>query len=172
MSARAHDEHGFTLAELLVAIAITGVVFTTLTAAVMLGLRSTRDGDTGLTESNAAQLASHYYTRDVHGAEQVVIDDPSGSCGGPAELKLVSPVADRIVAYAAVGTPPRLVRRLCEPASAAPFETTLAVAVVDVSASCPVPCTRVTMRIDQPGSEDHVGLTVSLVGNPRASTAG
>jgi len=163
---RSRDESGFTLPELVVAMAIIGAVFVTLTGALILGIRNMGGGDRELLESNAAQVAGRWYTGDVHGAEQVLVDDAGAACGGPAELKLMSPNADRVVAYAVTGVG-ALVRRWCEPAAAAPVETEVVPQVSGVSASCDSGCERVELLVEQPGGDDAPALSVALVATRR-----
>lgn len=169
MSGRTRDRTGFTLPELLVAIAVMGVMFVALTAALMTGLRHTQGGDTSLRESNALQSSAHWFATDVHGAEQAVVDDATATCGGPALLKLSSPIADRVVAYAVVGSPPALVRRVCAPASAAPLENVLASVISSARATCTARCARIDLTIAQPGDDKTPGLTSTLVAARRTT---
>jgi prepilin-type N-terminal cleavage/methylation domain-containing protein len=61
-------ESGFTLVELLVTMTITGLILTVIVSAVYVGLRTTSDGQRGLAQSNAEQLAANWFTTDVQSA--------------------------------------------------------------------------------------------------------
>jgi prepilin-type N-terminal cleavage/methylation domain-containing protein len=173
---RTPGEDGLTLIEMLVALTILGIVMVVLTAAVIEGLRDTQSADVKFTESNGAQFTSLYFTHDVQGAENVSLNDTASTCGGAAVLKLNSPAADRIVAYATTGSPLQLVRRVCSPSSATPLTTTLVSALnasTDVTASatpasCTTACTQVTLTVSQPGAPGVVsGLNFTVSATPR-----
>jgi prepilin-type N-terminal cleavage/methylation domain-containing protein len=169
-----HDERGFTLVELLVCIVVLGIIFTTLTGALIIGLRSTSNANVKFDESNAAQFTALHFTRDVQGAEDVTLNDATGSCGGAAKLKLTSDVADRIVAYAVTGSPTlQFVRRVCSPKTATPVVSVLAPVIASanaVNASCSAGCATVTLTVDQPGSPGVVsGLSFTVQASPRVS---
>lgn len=172
MSGRGRAEAGFTLPELLVSIAVMGAIFLALTGALIAGLRHTQGGDTSLRESNALELTAHWFGADVQGAEQAVVDDTSPACGGPALVKLTSPVADRVVAYALTGSPPALVRRVCAPAAAAPAETVLAPGVSSARATCTARCARIDLEVVQPGDDKTPGLTATLRATRRVTAPG
>jgi prepilin-type N-terminal cleavage/methylation domain-containing protein len=167
-------EDGFTLVEMLVCVVVLGIIFTVLTGALMIGLRSTSSASVKFEESNAAQLTALYLTRDVQGAETITVNDATSSCGGSAKLKLTSSNADRVVSYAVTGTTTlSLVRRLCSPANTTPVVTTLVPVVAgaaNVSAACTNSCTTVSLTVDQPGATGVVpGLTFSLQATSRVS---
>ena len=167
-------EDGFTLVEMLVCIVVLGIIFTVLTGALMIGLRSTSNASVKFDESNAAQLTALYLTCDVQGAETITLNDATSSCGGAAKLKLASSNADRVVAYAVTGTSTlSLVRRLCSPANATSVVTTLVPVVAsanNVTVACTNSCTTVTLGVDQPGATGVVpGLSFSLQATSRVS---
>ena len=62
------DESGFTLAELLVAIVIMGIITVPLFESFIDGLRTTTAASTSLGSSHDAQLADYYLERDAIGA--------------------------------------------------------------------------------------------------------
>jgi prepilin-type N-terminal cleavage/methylation domain-containing protein len=170
---RGGNDDGFTLVEMLLCIVILGIVFTVLTAALMIGLRSTSRANVKLDESNAAQFTAMHFTSDVRAADTITVNSATASCGGAAALKLTSVEADRVVAYAVTGSPLQLVRRVCNPASATPFVTVLAPVITnasDVVAACNSPCTTATLTVTQPGAPGVVdGLTFTVQGTKRVS---
>jgi hypothetical protein len=162
------------MVEMLVCIVILGIVFTVLTGALIIGLRSTSNANVKFDESNAAQFTAMYFTTDVRGADEIAVDSATASCGGPAELKLTSAEADKVVAYAVTGSPTlQLVRRVCDPGGASPVVSVLAPVVAnaaDVVASCNSPCTTATLTVTQPGAPGVVdGLTFTVQASKRVS---
>jgi prepilin-type N-terminal cleavage/methylation domain-containing protein len=172
VSGRARSHAGFTLPELLVSIALMGAVFLALTGALIAGLRHTQGGDTSLRESNALELTAHWFTADVQGAELAAVDDVTAGCGGPALVKLTSPAADRVVAYALTGSPPALVRRVCAPASSAPSESVLVPSVTSARATCNARCARIDLEIAQPGDDKTPGLVSTVRAARRVTDPG
>jgi prepilin-type N-terminal cleavage/methylation domain-containing protein len=120
MTTRTHDESGVTLIELLVAVSILGIVMTALSGALFVGLRTTRDTQTSLGQSNAEQLVSTYLTKDIQAAATVRTSGTS-TCGSqPIVLETTTrtdPLAasNVTVAYALSGTD--LVRQVCGPSA-------------------------------------------------------
>jgi prepilin-type N-terminal cleavage/methylation domain-containing protein len=167
-------EAGFTLVELLVCIAILGIVFTVLTGALMIGFRSTNSANVKFDESNAAQFTALYFTPDVETSDTIAVDSVTSTCGGAAELKLTSTEADRVVAYAVTGSPTlQLVRRVCDPASATPVVSVLAPVIANASAvvaACTNSCTTATLSVTQPGATGVVnGLTFTVQATQQVS---
>lgn len=74
------DERGFTLVELLVAVAILGMVMSPIAASFVVGLRTSSAASQRMTDSRAAQITAAYFARDMQGATAVVSGDPKG-CG-------------------------------------------------------------------------------------------
>jgi prepilin-type N-terminal cleavage/methylation domain-containing protein len=70
---------GFTLVELLVAVAILGIVGSVLSGVIMLGFGSYTDTSTRLNESNDRQIVADYFTRDVQSARTLALS--GGTCG-------------------------------------------------------------------------------------------
>jgi prepilin-type N-terminal cleavage/methylation domain-containing protein len=165
------DNDGFTLIEVLVCISILGIIMVVLCTAVMMGLRSTKDANVKFDQSNTAEFVNLHFTKDVQGAEQVLVDDVAASCGGAAELKLVSPLSvDRIVTYAVTGSPLQLVRRECSPSGATPAVTLLASpisAASDVVAS--YSSGQVTLSVNQPSSSLGAGFNFTVAASSRIS---
>lgn len=172
----AGPEAGFTLAEMLLVIVILGVIFVTLTASVVLGLKTSRNLDVRTEESVAAEFTALHFTRDVQAATQVSVDDATASCGGAALLKLVSSEPDRIVAYAEVdagGGMVSIVRRRCAPSGAAAEEKTLVPAATGATVACRPSaddCRSLTLQVTQAGADDIVGFPFELVATRRPSS--
>lgn len=59
------DEAGFTLAELVVTVAVMGLIFTALTGMIIAYLTTTVDAESRMTESQDVQFAATYWQRDV-----------------------------------------------------------------------------------------------------------
>jgi prepilin-type N-terminal cleavage/methylation domain-containing protein len=166
----ADADAGFTLVEVLVSIAILGIIMVVLCTAVMMGLRSTKDASVKFDQSNAAEFTALHFTADVQGAELVSVDDVAASCGGAAELKLTSPIANRTVAYAVTGSPLQLVRRECSPSGATPSVTILA---SPISAASDVVAAntggQVTLSVNQPSSSLGAGFNFTVAATSRIS---
>lgn len=77
MSARTHADDGFTLVELVVTVAIVGIIVAALAGVVLSYLRNTVDATSRLTASNDVQFASAYWQRDVAsiGVRSTAYDD-------------------------------------------------------------------------------------------------
>lgn len=73
------NDSGFTIVELMVAIAIFGVIGTVLTNVMMLGFRSYSDTTQRYNESNDRQFLATWLTRDVQSA--TTIARTGGTCG-------------------------------------------------------------------------------------------
>jgi prepilin-type N-terminal cleavage/methylation domain-containing protein len=120
MSATARfDEAGVTLIELLITVALMGIVMVALASALFVGFRTTQDTNTSLDQSNAEQLVSLYLTRDVQGADTVAgsVTSPCGSEPVLLETQAHSdplmPASNVTVTYRLSGN--NLIRRVCGP---------------------------------------------------------
>lgn len=86
-------DRGFTLIELIMAVAILGIITATLGGAVYLALKSTSNNYSRLEQSNAEMVVTRYITGDVHQA--VAVDDASTAnntpgCVGTTELSMTA----------------------------------------------------------------------------------
>ncbi|MCZ7525328.1 MAG: type II secretion system GspH family protein [Acidimicrobiia bacterium] len=150
-------EGGFTLVELLVTIAILGLISGPLAASIIVGLRSTDTTRARLGEANDTELLGSYLVPDVQGAR---LADTAADCGGATVLRLtVSPDGepDRTLGYhvAAAGDGWELRRRRCEAGAAVddrPIVHELAAAGDVTVAIAPDPAgwRTVTVTVDQP----------------------
>jgi prepilin-type N-terminal cleavage/methylation domain-containing protein len=75
-----HGEDGFTLAELLVAIAILGVIALPLSMGFTTGLRFIGRSDEKFTDSRSALISAGYFAGDVANANTIVPNDAT-ACG-------------------------------------------------------------------------------------------
>lgn len=73
-------ENGVTLIELLIAIAILGVLISALAGSIIVGLRTTDDTQRRMSESHDAQFLTTYLVPDVQSAEAITTSTPA--CGG------------------------------------------------------------------------------------------
>jgi prepilin-type N-terminal cleavage/methylation domain-containing protein len=71
---------GFTLVELLISVAILGLVMTAISGAMAVGLKTTKDSGDRLGASNDVQFASTWFGDDVAGANDVVTGG-AAQCG-------------------------------------------------------------------------------------------
>jgi prepilin-type N-terminal cleavage/methylation domain-containing protein len=74
----ARSETGVTLVELLVSVAILGIIMTALSSALFVGLSASADDHRGIDQSNIEQAFAHYFEADVRAA-----CDPGGSVTCP-----------------------------------------------------------------------------------------
>ena len=91
LRARRADERGFTLVELMMAIALTGVVIAPLAAGIVVGLRTGDEAYNRVAGSNAAQLLSVWLPPDLQSAgpnsdDVVGAPTPNTDCSGTQNL--------------------------------------------------------------------------------------
>ena len=75
-----NDERGVSMVEVLVTIAISGLLMTVLAATIVTGLRTTDDTRERVEESHDVNMVTTWFTSDVQTAGSVSTSD--GSCGG------------------------------------------------------------------------------------------
>lgn len=119
-----HDDSGFTLVELLLVIAILGIIGYALTESVIIGLRTTTATEAQVRGSLDRQRLATYFVPDVQSARKLQAGDPPPApcqqSAGVTPLLTLSGI-DRGVrkteSYYFVEAPPeeaKLVRRTCE----------------------------------------------------------
>src|SRR3954465_15659991 len=91
-------ENGFTLVELLIGIAIAGVLIGVIGSAMVVGLQTTDGTTQRLSESHDAQVTSAYLANDVQSAGNVNVSPSAATCPGSG-TRLVA------FSYAASGNP-------------------------------------------------------------------
>ncbi len=127
MTARRARQDGFTLVELVMAIAILGIISVTVGVVSSVMFRTVGSSQARLTETRGPRYASVYWIPDVGSTETV---NPAGTvCGGAGPLVTLQWNDDRTglttVSYAIDTTSGRiLVRRLCTNGSTTPTRTT------------------------------------------------
>ena len=126
LRARRADERGFTLVELMMAIALTGVVIAPLAAGIVVGLRTGDEAYNRVAGSNAAQLLSVWLPPDLQSAgpnSDDVVGAPTPNTaaeavGGYAEIPSTRPTAPAPQTLRSVnrsGLPPAALRPLFMP---------------------------------------------------------
>jgi prepilin-type N-terminal cleavage/methylation domain-containing protein len=78
---RARGEEGFTLPELIIAIAILAIIIAPLSLAVITGLRVVGKADQKYNDSRSSLISAAYFANDVSNAN--TITKGGGGCGGP-----------------------------------------------------------------------------------------
>ena len=101
-ASRWHDQQGFTLVELMIAIAITGLIVSAIAGALIVSFATTGVTQTRLAESHDVQVTSAYLANDVQSAASVNLAS-GGTCSG-ASTPLVTFNYDHGNAVYACGT--------------------------------------------------------------------
>lgn len=146
---RTRSDSGLTLVELLVCVAIVGLVVPALTAALVIGWRTTDETVSRLSDSRNRQITPSLFTRDVQSANSVDADGSVSTClqGGDTllvrftwtETPATGATVTRVAAWAWTGGTTKLVeRRFCATGSSITSSVTTA---HDVAAA-PVPTCR------------------------------
>jgi prepilin-type N-terminal cleavage/methylation domain-containing protein len=81
-------DEGFTLAELIITIAIVGILMTGLVSIFYVSQRAQDATSDDLSDQNAAGGLTLYFQRDVQSAQPPAVIDATSSCGDNAEILL------------------------------------------------------------------------------------
>ena len=76
------DEGGFTLVELIISMAIVGLLITAISGALIVSLRTTGVTNKRMAESHDVQITSAYLANDVQGASNVSAPNVATNCSG------------------------------------------------------------------------------------------
>jgi prepilin-type N-terminal cleavage/methylation domain-containing protein len=117
-------ENGFTLVEMLAAVAVLAIISVPLSMSVVTGIRFLGRSDEKFNDSRSALISASYFASDVAGANTVVPGDTSACGGGTALVSFdssdatggVSPPVNNEVSYVydtSVATNARLLRKSC-----------------------------------------------------------
>lgn len=174
------NDDGFTVVELLVAVVILGIVIGAVTAAIIVGLRTTDGTQQRLAESHNAQMASSFFVQDVESADMVSV--PGTQCTGTGTTPVVSfswsehasatgagvpKVASYVVEQDAPGpgAEKRLVRRFCSGTPLAdagevtighfPLSVVAPTVVCAPMPSCSGPVKTVTMTVSEASTYEY-----------------
>jgi len=180
---RRPSEAGFTLVEVLVTVAILGVISFALTESIILGLRTTDDTAGRISAAATVHALSSYFTRDTQSAEEVSVTDSDCAPADPGvflhlrwtELGAVGGGTTR-VSYALdppAGREQDVIRWMCTAGSTGPDRRVLGHlshlgAAAALSASCDgAPCptepgvpARVTLSVNAEPAAPPTVLTV------------
>jgi len=139
----ASHEHGFTLVEVVLTVTILSLIIGVLTDTLILGLRTTKDTNTDVAQSDAQQFIAHFISRDIQASFAAT---PGGSACGIANAALVTTeestptlaAPDQAVAYSLA--PDGLSRATCAVgASSAATTTVISDEVTAITATCTAP---------------------------------
>lgn len=131
---RADD--GFTLVELLVSVTILGFITAALGTALFVGIKTTADNQTGISQSNGEQLVAHVLSKDVHSA-------CSTTAGGPTGCGTLNPTTTASATCSASGSfTVKTVTDVLATASDATITYSLSAGTLTRAVTGPVPSTR------------------------------
>lgn len=184
MTRRLRDESGFTLVELLITIAILGVVIAPLTAALIVALRTTDETSNRLAGSNDAQLLSIWLPGDIQSAgnqsgDIVAAPTANTECSGVTNLlrlrwrETQSTTTTYVAAYAIRSGPDgtwRLVRYSCVNGGAATTHVVARNLAATSAGSVSVTGTKVAVTLtEQATPTEPAGYSFTVSGNRRTT---
>jgi prepilin-type N-terminal cleavage/methylation domain-containing protein len=119
---RCGDDAGFTLVELLVAIAILGIIIVPLAETIIVGLRTTTGAQQRLTESRGVLISAAFFANDVQSADPTGLTvGSSARCGAGnavVTMQWANDVSNSNIAAYVIATDPSgtllLQRRFCQ----------------------------------------------------------
>lgn len=177
MTDDARPEGGYTLVEMLVAVAIAGVIAAVLGAAFIISTKTTVQASTRLRESHDAQLLTAYFRDDAASASYVSDSAVPGSCAY-GDLSGATPVAlfswteagaARNALYLRSSTD--LVRRYCE-AGVKKYDVTVARNLSTAATAATLTCPPLAGCVPSPAQmqlniTERSGYTYALQATPR-----
>lgn len=106
--ARVHDDDGFTIIELMVAMMVMLIITVPLVTSFVLGIRTTSESQQEVTNSADAQVSAGFFDTDV--ASALTVSKPAGGCGadtGTVQLALTwqTEAGTQVVAYVTTPDP-------------------------------------------------------------------
>jgi prepilin-type N-terminal cleavage/methylation domain-containing protein len=181
------DATGFTLVELLVTIAILGIIMTPLSAAFVLAIRTSEASNNRIANANDAEILTVFFPPDVHAAGDeagdVAVGGAAGTtCSGIPNVAVLSGRGQETAAgststwtsaYAVDATGPeswRLVRAHCVDGGAPETFTVAHNLASSSAASAATDGRRVTLTVQGAGTPDSpVGPTVEVSATRRST---
>jgi prepilin-type N-terminal cleavage/methylation domain-containing protein len=76
------DEGGFTLVELIIGVAIVGLLMVAIASALIVSLRTTGVTNSRLAESHDVQISSSYLANDMQSAQSISVPNSAATCAG------------------------------------------------------------------------------------------
>jgi prepilin-type N-terminal cleavage/methylation domain-containing protein len=102
----AHDEQGYTLVELLLAVVIMGAIMGSLTGALVIGLRTTSTSSLRLSQTGDIELIQGVLPRDVLSATGVMLNAAANAtCSGEKSLLVMTWSTPSLAATTGAGPP-------------------------------------------------------------------
>ena len=125
---RRRDDHGLSMVDLLVAVAIVGAITPALAGALLIGWRTTESTVDHLADTGNRQRLQAFFVRDMQSAKTVDTDGSSATCTSAGDTLVVrmrwsdtvgGATVNRVAAYVRSGSADdlQLVRRSCDDSS-------------------------------------------------------
>lgn len=152
-------DHGFTLVEMIMAVAIMGIITATLGGAVYLAIRATSNNYTRLGQSNTEMVITRYLTGDIQGATSASPTSGSNTTVGCTGTTLLTTTA---YATATETSPSLTVRWVTDGTngllrciySGGSLQSSMSVAsgITQFTSSCTSPCATVRVTFTAAGA--------------------